>query len=125
MRILLISATPPDETVTRALENDGHSVTHTSDSQIAIEKITRGSTDIAIVNLLLRQLGALELLGIIRANNHELPIITTGAATTNGKQKEPPALSVLGIHAHLTEPLTPDTLLTAIRSIPQTVTSNV
>lgn len=124
MRILLISTNAPDDELTRALEVEGHTATHTPDSQEALEMIMRGSADLAVVNLLLKHLGAVELLGLIRVNNQELPIITTGSAT-NGKHKDPPGLSALGIHHHITEPLTPDTLLRAIETIPIPATNGV
>lgn len=122
MRILLVSPDGPEAALERALAERGHQLEHTSNCQSAADKVLRGQHEVVILDLFFKRLTALELIGQIRTRSQTVAIITTSPETEDNRT--PPGLDALGIHAHLSQPLEPDLLLTTLDEIPTTTSAS-
>ncbi|MGW4030389.1 response regulator transcription factor [Streptomyces sp. NPDC004838] len=102
------------ELVRRYLERDGHAVTVVRDGRAAIESVRHRAPDLLVLDVMMPKADGLDVLRILRAEAHELPVLMLTARST----EDDLLLGLdLGADDYMTKPYSPRELMARVRTL--------
>lgn len=115
MRVLLVTQNDKLDELVGGLDPADITVQKAATQEHALAQLSRGLADAVMIDIELRGLAAVELLGAIKTRHPGVPVVTF-AACAGYEEDTAEALSDLGSAAHLAPPFDTDILLRVIGS---------
>lgn len=110
MRVLLVTQREKLDDLFSALEQADITLQRAVTQEHALTQISQGRADAVLIDVELRGLAAVELLGVIKSRHPHVPVVTfTACAGYENDTIE--ALSAIGSDAHLQPPFDPSDIL--------------